>query len=306
MKLHKIDLILALLKGYTLLGHAVFAQAPLQFTYQGRLTNSNGVPVATSVTGIFQVVKGGDATSAIVLPALVVHSETNVITPDVNGTFSHVLGTQPGTPITLSAIADGNTSRWISVSLDDAELLPRQQIVSVPYAIQAIVADLPGTIKLFAGANIPAGWHLCHGQSLDRLAYAPLFETIGTNFGFANASTFRVPDMRGRVPMGSGQGSGLSNRVLAETLGSQTHTQTVANMPSHNHGGSTTGVDNQDGTDWPRDFLGSGALIRWSTTGAQAGSRYFLAHTHGINSQGDGQPHNIIQPSLVLNYIIKD
>ncbi len=185
-----------------------YSQVPLQFTYQGRLTDADGVPVTTAVTGVFQIIRGGDGMSPVLPPTVVVHAETNVVTPDVNGAFSQLLGAQPGIPISLMAIADGVESRWISVSFGGVELLPRQQLVSVPYAIQAIAGVPPGTILPYGGTNAPPGFLMCDGQDYQRSAYPGLFAAIGTAFGAPDGNRFNVPDFRGRFLRGQDGGTG--------------------------------------------------------------------------------------------------
>jgi microcystin-dependent protein len=84
---------------------------------------------------------------------------------------------------------------------------------------------------------------VCDGRPISRTTYAALFSVIGTAFGAGDLSTtFNLPDMRGRSPIGAGQGSGLANRVLATTGGEENHTLSTAEMPSHTHPTAATGV----------------------------------------------------------------
>lgn len=92
-----------------------------------------------------------------------------------------------------------------------------------------------GEVRLFAGNFAPAGWAFCDGSLLPISENNALFVLIGTTYGGDGQSTFAVPDLRGRVPMGTGQGAGLSNRVLGEKAGQEAVTLTTANMPSHTH-----------------------------------------------------------------------
>lgn len=85
-------------------------------------------------------------------------------------------------------------------------------------------ADMPpGTVTMFAGSSTPTGWMVCDGSAVSRTTYAGLFAAIGTTWGVGDGSTtFNVPDLRGRTPIGAGTGSGLTARTLGQTLGSET------------------------------------------------------------------------------------
>ncbi|MDN3688649.1 phage tail protein [Cyclobacterium jeungdonense] len=95
--------------------------------------------------------------------------------------------------------------------------------------------ELMGTIKMFAGNFAPRGYALCNGQILAISQNQALFSILGTTYGGDGRTTFALPDLRGRVPMGPGQGPGLSNRQLGEIGGKENTTLTVANLPAHNH-----------------------------------------------------------------------
>lgn len=162
-----------------------------------------------------------------------------------------------------------------------------------------------GTILPFAGATPPAGYVLCYGQSLDRVANAELFSVIGIayNTGTQTPDQFAVPDLRGRVPagqeaMGGTPAGRLGNAdaglgmpaVLGATGGAEAHTLSVDQMPSHAHdfndasqGGSNTA---QAGGDF-------NALLPGTWSGAST------------QSTGGGGAHCTVQPTLVINYIIK-
>jgi microcystin-dependent protein len=99
-----------------------------------------------------------------------------------------------------------------------------------------------GLIVPFGGGTAPAGYVVADGATLNSTAspqYADLFSAIGTTHGGSGAASFNVPDMRGRVAVGSGTGTGLTARALAATGGAETHTLTSAQIPSHTHTGST-------------------------------------------------------------------
>ena len=92
-----------------------------------------------------------------------------------------------------------------------------------------------GSIVMFAGNFEPRGWAFCAGQILSISQNSALFAILGTTFGGNGIQTFALPDLRGRGPVGTGQGPGLSDIVLGEMAGTENVTLTAANMPSHNH-----------------------------------------------------------------------
>lgn len=145
-----------------------------------------------------------------------------------------------------------------------------------------------GTMMPFAAASIPSGWLLCNGSLINRTTYAALFAVIGTTYGAGNGSTtFGLPDLRGKAPIGAGQGTGLTNRALAATGGEELHTLSTGEMPAHQH------------------------KVRWSTGAGGSASFYAPGSALGGTdyeidaSEGGGGAHNNMQPFLALNYIIK-
>ena len=100
---------------------------------------------------------------------------------------------------------------------------------------------------MYVATNPPSGWLLCDGTAVSRVTYTNLFVLIGTNYGSGDSSTtFNLPDMRGRTPIGHGTGSGLTARNVGQKVGGETHSHTggtfaVGNHthtgPSHNHTG---------------------------------------------------------------------
>ncbi|GGF39921.1 tail Collar domain-containing protein [Echinicola rosea] len=91
------------------------------------------------------------------------------------------------------------------------------------------------SIKMFAGTFAPRGWMYCEGQLLPIAQYTALFSLLGTTYGGDGRTTFALPDLRGRVPVGPGHGPGLSDHRLGQKGGAETNTLTLANLPSHSH-----------------------------------------------------------------------
>lgn len=92
-----------------------------------------------------------------------------------------------------------------------------------------------GEVSMFGGNFAPRGWMFAEGQELDIAQHTALFSLLGTTYGGDGRTTFRLPDLRGRTGMHWGQGPGLSNRTIGQTVGSAAHTLTQAEMPGHAH-----------------------------------------------------------------------
>jgi microcystin-dependent protein len=93
-----------------------------------------------------------------------------------------------------------------------------------------------GGLMPYAGATSPEGWLLCDGTAINRTTYANLFALIGTTYGSGNGTTtFNVPDMRSRMPIGAGAGTGLTSRALAATGGAESVVIASGNLPTHTH-----------------------------------------------------------------------
>lgn len=148
-----------------------------------------------------------------------------------------------------------------------------------------------GAIIPYGGVAAPANWLLCDGALLAKGDFPELYAAIGNTFGKAgdgDATKFRLPDLRGRVPLGAGHGEGLTTRSAGQFGGDEEHTLTVSEMPSHNHP------------------YGSYGLVNMSTSG----STYFTAGSGrgasvSLSNAGGGQAHNNMQPWVAANFIIK-
>ena len=92
-----------------------------------------------------------------------------------------------------------------------------------------------GSIAMFGGNFAPRGWAFCQGQLLSIAQNTALFSILGTTFGGNGTTTFALPDLRGRSPVGVGQGPGLSAIQLGEIAGQENVTLLTSNLPAHNH-----------------------------------------------------------------------
>ena len=235
-----------------------------------------------------------------------------------------------------------------------------------------------GSVTQYAGSSAPTGWMFCDGAAVSRTTYAALFAVIGTTFGSGDGTTtFNLPDLKGRVPVGKAVAGTFAS--LAATGGAETHTLTTAQIPSHQHNvseyvhsvtqsnaltthnhtadgtlsvtssgshthgvsdpqhrhtevSSATGTVTTAYTTGTNNFTATGSVevyTSYTTTGisvTSTGSDHShdvsgntsdtnLAHGHSVgvgnhaakntDPAGGGAAHNILQPYLVINYIIK-
>lgn len=156
-----------------------------------------------------------------------------------------------------------------------------------------------GMIMPFAGTSAPTGWVFCDGAAISRTTYADLFTAIASTYGAGDGSTtFNVPDLRGRVIAGqddmggtsadrlTAQTGGIDGDTLGAVGGTETHTLALTEMPNsfyYNSNLSQVTLDN---------FASYNDTARVSDV---------ITHT----TQGGGGAHNNVQPTIVLNYIIK-
>jgi len=176
---------------------------------------------------------------------------------------------------------DGDLLYWV-----------RGQVDSLMGSIHEVlpVSDEPtGTVKMVAFSDVPDGWLPCDGTTVSRTTYADLFAVIGTSFGQGDGdTTFTLPYMVDRVPIGAGDLGGGGEVLIGDTGGEKTHALTVQELPSHHHSIYPHGT----------------------------GSRYYLMYASNnaadvadntVNSfdTGGGMAHNNMQPYVAFRFLIK-
>jgi hypothetical protein len=201
---------------------------PTLMNYQGKLVDAAGSPMANGsydvAFKIWRKAIPSDPADALVW------GQTNAVTL-VNGIFNVALGGSGGviTSATKTNLVDAfdEPGRYLNLTIvrnpagtvaAPAEMLPRQQMLSAPYALKSAVATdavnafngvPPGSILPFAGATAPGGFLLCDGSAVSRTTYAKLFAATGTAWGRGDSyNTFNVPDLRGYFLRGRDSGTG--------------------------------------------------------------------------------------------------
>lgn len=155
-----------------------------------------------------------------------------------------------------------------------------------------------GEIRMFAGNFAPRGWAFCDGQLLAVSQNDALFTLLGTVYGGDGRTTFGLPDMRGRIPLHAGTGSGLSPRRLGATGGSEQVTLTESQLPSHTHpvqaSTDLASVPGPKNNVWAR---AQSDVYASDFSGAQL-------QQEAVTGTGGSQPHANVMPFLCVHFII--
>ena len=157
---------------------------------------------------------------------------------------------------------------------------------------------------LMVGFNFaPNGYALCNGQTMSISQNSALFSLLGTTYGGDGVTTFQLPNLQGRVPIHSGQGAGLSPYVLGQQSGTENVTLITSQLPSHNHtlqvNDNTTGIAATGAAGFLNSKTESGESVAASTLSSPA-----ILSGSAITLSGGNQPHNNLQPSLCINFVI--
>lgn len=164
--------------------------------------------------------------------------------------------------------------------------------------------QLIGEIRLFAGEYAPLGWSFCDG-SLHPIDNSSLWHLIGTTYGGDGQTTFAVPDLRGRVPVGAGQGRGLSAYTLGQGFGAESVTLTPDQAGAHSHVLQASGGMATTATPGPGVMLATtGATVRPFNDKTLATGSFGTFNAAAIGVSGSGQPHENRMASVGINYII--
>jgi microcystin-dependent protein len=218
--------------------------------------------------------------------------------PGANGNYTLTATNQAGSCGATLPILKGDAGAAGPTGATGA--LDSSQVSAMNAAI--VAASVPvGTILPFGGAAAPSGWLLCDGSAVSRTTYANLFNVTLIAFGTGNGtSTFNLPNLTGKLPLGTS-----GSHALGTTGGAETHTLTVAELASHDHGGQTGGMTSGVSSDWLEYGCsgGEGGIARNGAVGC--GANHLAGHVHTIAAAGSGTAHSIMPPFQAFNYIIK-
>lgn len=260
----KLLTLLALLASFTVL---TAQTVPPLMNYQGRLTSDAGAPLADGTYRLaFRLYTNAVPTTDPANDPVIWGREYDVSL--IGGGFNVVLGAAGAGPVSEStavndlSFAFGDANRFLELRIvRDAAgvevnrpILPRQQLLSAPYALQAgrLIKEFqdalcpPGTIVAFGGTEIPSGWLLCDGRSLRRTQQPRLFAAIGTAWGFADDSAFNLPGLQGYFLRGVSGGTerdpdrnGRTAISAGGNVGNRVGSHQGSKIGDHTHGGST-------------------------------------------------------------------
>jgi microcystin-dependent protein len=174
-----------------------------------------------------------------------------------------------------------------------------------------------GQIILVGFNFAPNGFLPCDGSLQSIAQYDTLFNLIGTTYGGDGQTTFALPDLRGRVPMGQGSGPGLTSRTIGEAGGSETATLTTANLPVHTHAIDATNVTasvackaGPGNSQSPVGNIPAGEAAGVTMTYASPSADTAMAGTVSAGNSvptaptGGGAAHDNMQPYLAMQYCI--
>ena len=180
-----------------------------------------------------------------------------------------------------------------------------------------------GEIRMFAGSFAPLGWMLCQGQLLSISGNEALYSIIGTTYGGDGSSTFALPNLASRVPVGMEQGPGLGNITLGQQVGAERVTLMATQLPAHTHvvdknslqvtNGIASNMLSTAHEPTKGKSLGVAANKGISTLGYNQEVPNMTLHETTLKNEdltkttlpvGGNQPHNNMQPYLGINFII--
>ena len=155
-----------------------------------------------------------------------------------------------------------------------------------------------GEVKIISWNFPPKGWAFCNGTLLPINQYQGLFSLLGTTFGGDGRQTFGLPNLQGRVSVGSGQGHNLG-----ELGGETSHTLNISELPAHDHGFSAnSGAANVNRPGG--NVLATAEAANYESAGTPVAMGYANSGNQVVGTVGGNQPHENMQPYLVLNFVI--
>jgi microcystin-dependent protein len=211
------------------------------------------------------------------------------------------------------------TSGLLKTSNNLSEINTQASRESAMNALSLETAIPVGIVLPYAGANPPGGWLLCNGQPLNITQYSELHNAIGNTYGGDGITSFNVPDLRGRTVAGrdltlsgiyadrlTAAQFGSDGRSLGQAGGTEGHTLTASQIPAHTH----FAVNSDVTTNNPAVAVTNSNTIVHDNNHSSHDSYHLSGSATAANvgltsSVGGGTAHANVQPTMVLNYIIK-
>lgn len=156
-----------------------------------------------------------------------------------------------------------------------------------------------GCVSIFGFNFPPRGWARCDGQLLPISQNQSLFALLGTTYGGDGRTTFALPDLRGRAPMHTGSGAGLTTRMLGQKTGVENVTLTTNQIPPHSHPANAS-ITNAT-TGMPQGNLPAPAVAPFNVYGDPTN---LTPGSPGQLSGAGGAAHNNMQPYTTMNFCI--
>lgn len=161
-----------------------------------------------------------------------------------------------------------------------------------------------GEIRIFAADFAPDGWALCDGSLLQISVYSTLFTKLGTTYGGDGVSTFALPDLRSRIPVGAGEGQGLIPVGLGQAGGTEQIVLEPQNLPPHKHQMNAIAIAGTDTN--PGSCMMAVSAVGFEAYVTDDGQAQLVPmHPSSISRfVGRNAPVSIVQPFTTINYII--
>jgi microcystin-dependent protein len=173
-----------------------------------------------------------------------------------------------------------------------------------------------GTVIAYGGdssTTLPKGWLLCDGSSFSSITYPQLAGIVSNYFSASSGTTYYLPDFRGQTPIGAGAGGSLTTRALGTSVGAESVTLTAAQtgVKVHQHTNSITSLSHNHSatifnSNAGRGTAGSNQSVRFSAGVSTGSTSIGLTLTNVASTNVNAtNAHNNMQPSLVVNFIIR-